>query len=142
MSLDLFVLSLALLIYINNRFSRATEDYGPLVNYEGVVPGIVLKIIMSAAERAGYIGTDRFKNFKIFKKFMCKAVNNASQKSTDKLARAAFPGKDTDESSLDEYSLKMKRDIIAKRERERLKKQRQREARRVSIVTRFWMKSP
>ena len=92
---------------------------------------MVLKIISEAAKRAGYIGTDNFKTYKIFVQKMNKNVNNSRVRSDSKTARAEYPPEgegDRDEEELSQEQREDRRKVMKARARDlerKMKKKRE-----------------
>ena len=114
------------------RFSRnLSENYGPLVNTEGAIAGYVLKIIVDACEKAGYIGSDRYPDHRTLLLKLRKTMGNITSHSEDTLARTAFPPGTSSQTQEDtEYAQKKKLKTLKKREDDRLRKEKERQRKR------------
>ena len=114
------------------RFSRTLDDnYGPLVNNEGAIAGVALKIIVNACEKAGYIGSGRFPDHRTLLLKLRKTMGNVTSRSDDKLARTAFPpGTSSQTQEESQFAQEKKLKTLQKRERDRLRKEKERRRKR------------
>ena len=132
MSLQIFKYDRKIILTKNlllGRFSRNVEDlYGPLINREGYVAGVCLKIIVTACEKAGVIGEHLFPTKNVLLMKMRKTMDNLGRGTDDRAARAAFPPGTSSQTQEDsQYAQDKKLQTLQKRERDRLRKQKQRD---------------